>query len=105
MIKEITGRTEFEGEIKDEVPVLADFHAKWCGPCKMQSPILYEFAESMGNKVKIIKIDVDENADISEEYRISSIPTLVVFAGGEEKSRHVGLASKAQLSDLLIKYL
>lgn len=105
MFKEINSKTEFESELKGEVPRLVDFYAKWCGPCKLQSPVLYELGESVGDKVTVIKVDVDENAEIAGAYGINSIPTLVLFVGGEEKARRVGLSSKAQLSEMLIKYI
>ncbi len=105
MIKEIAGRAEFSEELKGDLPVLADFYASWCAPCKMQTPILYDFAEAATDKVRVIKIDVDVNAETASEYGVDSIPTLALFVGGTEKDRRVGLTSRSELSDMLIKYL
>ena len=104
-ITEIIGKREFEEAIKVDKPVLIDFMASWCAPCKLQTPILKEFNQELVEKVKVYKLDVDQNSDIAAEYKVSSIPTLIVFLGGEEKARAVGLTTKAQLSDLIIKYL
>lgn len=105
MIKEIAGRAEFDEALRSGSPVLADFYASWCAPCKMQSPILYEFAEAAADKVRIIKIDVDANAETASEYGVDSIPTLALFVGGTERERRVGLTTRSELSDMLIKYL
>ena len=69
----------FETIINDTKPVIVDFHALWCGPCKVQSPILKELAAELGDRVKVIKIDVDQNSAISSQYQIQSVPTLIVF--------------------------
>ncbi len=104
-ITEIISIEEFEKELEGDMPVLVDFYATWCGPCKMQSPILHEFAEEMGDKVKVVKIDVDQNEKLAYKYSIMTIPTIAVFKNGEMKEKNVGLTSKAGLSDLVIKYL
>ena len=104
-IKNILGKEEFNKIINSDKPVLVDFYATWCGPCKMQTPILKEFAEEVGDKVEIVKVDVDENADIASKYSIQSIPTIMVFKDGEVKEKAVGLTVKANLSQMLIKYL
>ena len=104
-IKNITGEEEFKAEIAGEVPVLVDFWATWCNPCKMQSPILHEFAEEMGDKIKVLKVDVDEVSSLCYEYSVASIPTLMVFKGGKLMDKTVGLTTKAGLSELVIKYL
>lgn len=104
-IKSVLGEQEFNEQINSDVPVLVDFYATWCGPCKMQSPILHEFSEEIGEKVKILKVDVDENAAIAARYGVQSIPTLAVFVGGQLKEKTVGLTVKAQLSEMLIKYM
>lgn len=102
---EILGVEEFNKEINSGVPVLVDFYATWCGPCKMQAPILHEFKDEMGDKVGVIKVDVDQNLDIAKEFGILSIPTILVFKDGELKEKKVGLSTKAQLSELVIKYI
>jgi thioredoxin 1 len=104
-ITEIIGKREFEEAIKVDKPVLIDFMASWCAPCKMQAPIIHEFSEELKGKVKIIKVDVDQNPFLAERYGINSIPTLAVFKDGELQEKTVGLTAKAQLSEMLIKYL
>ena len=104
-IKNVLGKEEFNGIINSEVPVIVDFYATWCGPCKMQAPILHEFKQEIGEKAIIIKVDVDENAELASIYGVQSIPTLAIFKNGELKEKTVGLTVKAQLSEMLIKYL
>ena len=104
-IKNITDSEEFKNEIAGDVPVLVDFWATWCNPCKMQAPILHEFAEEMGDKIKVLKVDVDEVSALCSEYSVASIPTLMVFKNGELVDKTVGLTTKAGLSELIIKYL
>ena len=104
-VTEIISVEEFEKELETDLPVLVDFFATWCGPCKMQSPILHEFADEMGDKVKIIKVYVDQNEKLAYQFGIMTIPTIAVFKNGELKEKNVGLTSKAGLSDLVIKYL
>jgi thioredoxin len=80
-----------------DVPVLVDFWASWCGPCRMIAPVLDEIAKEQGEKVRIVKIDVDANPEISNRFGIRNIPTLLFFKGGEVKDQVVGLTSKADL--------
>ena len=88
----------FENEVlKATSPVVVDFWAEWCGPCRMIAPALEEIAGSLGDKVKIVKLNVDENPDTAAKYGIMSIPTLMIFKGGELASRQVGAAPKAKL--------
>lgn len=97
---------DFETTIKEsKVPVLVDFFAKWCGPCRMQSPILHELADELGDKVLIAKVDVDECESLAVKYGVSSIPCIMVFKEGEVKETSVGLQSKAQLAAMLIKHI
>ena len=96
----------FEEEVlKSNIPVLVDFFATWCAPCKMQAPVLYEFKKEMGDKIMVAKVDVDQNPGLASQYGVFSIPTLMVFKGGEMKEKSVGLSSKANLSEMVIKYL
>ena len=95
----------FNSLIKENRPVVVDFHATWCGPCKAQAPILKEVAEEFGERVRVIKIDVDQNRNLAERYQIQSIPTLMVFKNGELKYKQVGVHSKAQLLTIITKNL
>ena len=97
---------DFEQTIKEtKVPVLVDFFAKWCAPCRMQAPVLDELASDLGEKVMIAKVDIDECESLAIKYGVSSIPCLMVFKDGELKETSVGLQGKAQLSALLIKHI
>lgn len=92
---------KFESIINDSRPVIVDFHALWCGPCKMQSPILKEVAEELGDKIKVIKIDVDQNSEIASRYNVQSVPTLILFKNGKLVWRQSGVATKNQINDIL----
>ena len=90
--------TDFDAEVlKSTQPVVVDFWAEWCGPCKMIAPALEELAGSMNGKVKIVKLNVDENPQTAAKYGIMSIPTLMLFKNGELASRQVGAAPKQKL--------
>ena len=104
-IEEILGVDEFNKAIKENLLVLADFYASWCAPCKMQTPILVEFQEEMAGKLKVVKVDVDQNPELASKFSVQSIPTLILFKGGELKQKTVGLSAKAMLSEMLIKYI
>lgn len=83
------------------VPVLVDFYADWCGPCKMMAPVLDEFARERTGRVLVAKIDTDRNPAVSQRFRIASIPTLVVFRGGREAAREMGALPKPRLAALV----
>ena len=94
-------KANFDSIINDNKPVVVDFHALWCGPCKAQSPILKEVASELGERIRVIKIDVDQNSEISNRYQIQSVPTLMIFKNGNLLWKHSGVVSKSQLLSVL----
>ena len=91
----------FEKEVlNSEKPILVDFFADWCGPCKMMAPIVEELATELEGNAKVGKLNVDENSDIAIEYNVMSIPTLIVFKNGKEEKRLVGVRDKEELLNL-----
>ncbi len=94
----------FREIIAADKPVLVDFTATWCGPCKMMAPILHDVKTVMGDKVTIIKIDVDKNPEVSAQFQVQSVPTLIVFRKGEVKWRQSGVIQAKELEQVLNRY-
>lgn len=96
-IEKVSDQSFDQDVLKSGSPVVVDFWAEWCGPCRMVAPILDEVSEELGDKLKIVKLNVDENPETASKYGIMSIPTLLLFKDGKIASRQVGAAPKAKL--------
>lgn len=94
-----------ESVVGTDKPVIVDFWAEWCGPCKAITPILTELADELGDQVTIAKLNVDDNPEVAMRYNVMSIPTLLVFSGGEVRKRLVGAKGKSQLLQELDEFL
>ena len=86
-----------------DIPVFVDFYADWCGPCKMMSPVIDKLAEEFDGRIKVGKVNVDENGELAQRYGIMSIPNMVFFKGGEVADRVVGAVPKAQMKGVFEK--
>ena len=100
MTAQVSDKT-FDAEVlKSAEPVLVDFFAEWCGPCKAMAPALDQVAAEMKGKIKVVKVDVDQNPEITTKYRIQAMPTLMIFKGGKVAAQNVGaLVQKKKLED------
>lgn len=98
-------KESFSEIIQGETPVLVDFFAEWCGPCKTMSPILKDFAKQMGDRVRVLKIDVDKSPSTASTYRIQGVPTLMLFQQGKIIWRQSGVVQKSQLENVMNQFL
>ncbi len=93
----------FKDIVNSEIPVLVDFSAEWCGPCKMMVPILEQVKSEMGDGVKVVKIDVDQNKSLADAYSVRGVPTLMIFKNGKQIWRESGVRQASELVDILKK--
>ncbi|NMC56292.1 MAG: thioredoxin [Eubacteriaceae bacterium] len=98
-------QNDFEEIISSDSPVLVDFWASWCGPCRMMAPVIDQLADEFSENAKICKLNVDDNTEIASRYKVMSIPTVLIFKNGAEVSRDVGVKSKEYFSDKLTSML
>lgn len=98
--------TNFQSEVlESELPVLVDFFAAWCGPCRMMAPLVEKMAEKYADKMKIGKLDVEDSMDIAQKYRVMNIPTFIFFKNGKAVETHVGGMSAAELEAKIQQYI
>jgi thioredoxin len=97
--------SSFGDLIQSEKPVLVDFFAEWCGPCKMMAPILQQVKAKMGEDIRIVKIDVDKNTAVAQTFGIQGVPTLIIFQKGKVKWRQSGVVQAGKLEEALRQYL
>lgn len=100
-VKDITDETFEQEVLKSDVPVLVDFWAEWCQPCRALAPIVESVAQKYEGRAKFVKLNVDDNGQTAQRYGVRGIPTLILFSGGNEVDRVVGLTSKEKLSDMI----
>jgi thioredoxin 1 len=101
----VTDETFEDNVLKAKLPVLVDFWAPWCGPCKMAEPVLEELSEEYKDKVNFTKVNVDENQELAQKYQVMSIPTTMLVKGGEEVGRQIGFAGKSGFEEIIKKGL
>ena len=103
--KDLRKMEKFNELIKSDIPVLIDFYAEWCGPCKAIMPVLEKVKEKLGDKARIVKIDVDKFQELAEEYHIQTVPTFIIFKKGESLWRHSGMIPEKELVTMIEKYI
>lgn len=101
MVKETNSQSFNKDVLEENSPVVVDFWATWCGPCRMLSPIMEEVSDEFNGKVKFVKINVDENPDLAQKYNIASIPTVMVFKDGNVKQNMIGFRPKDEIIKIL----
>jgi thioredoxin 1 len=104
-VAEVTEKTLKEEIASSDIPVLVDFWAPWCNPCRRIAPVVNEIAEQYEDQIKVVKVNVDENPSVDTQYKLRSIPTLMIFKGGKSVNKVVGIVSKTELAKILEKYL
>lgn len=97
--------SEFFDIVSNDKPTLVDFYATWCGPCKMQAPILEQLKDKIGDKASIVKIDIDRNPDLASRYRVQSVPTLIIFKNGEPVWRTSGVQHLEFLESVIHEHI
>lgn len=102
---QVTDSTFKQEVLESEVPVLVDFWAPWCGPCRMVAPVVDEIAQQYDGQIKVVKVNTDENPNVASQYGIRSIPTLMIFKGGQRVDMVVGAVPKTTLANTLEKYI
>ena len=102
-IKTLKMSSSFENIIKSEKPVLIDFFANWCGPCKTLAPILKQVKDNLGERISIIKIDVDKNQQLASKYQVRGVPTMIMFQNGKQLWRQSGVLSKDEIIKTIIE--
>ncbi|WP_339895474.1 thioredoxin [uncultured Algibacter sp.] len=98
-------KTNFNTIINSKLPVLVDFYADWCGPCKMLAPILKDVKEALEDGIKIIKIDVDKNQPLAVKYQVRGVPTMILFKNGEQVWRQSGVLQKNDIISIIKQYI
>jgi len=104
IVKNVNDNSFEQDVLQSDQPVLVDFWAAWCGPCRMIAPTVEAIAEKYNGTARVVKVDVDENPSISQRYGIKGIPTLILFKGGKEEERIVGATSKEALARMIDKH-
>ena len=102
---QVTDASFKQDVLESDIPVLVDFWAPWCGPCRMVAPVVDEISQQYEGKVKVVKLNTDENANVASQYGIRSIPTLMIFKGGQRVDMVVGAVPKTTLANTLEKYI
>lgn len=100
-VLKITGENFQEEVLKSDKPVLIDFYADWCGPCRMMAPIVDQIAEEMADKIKVGKVNVDDNQDLAMKYGVMSIPTIIIIENGKVKNTFVGVRDKNEIKEMM----